>query len=121
MQQIDKGDKPRLTFFLSSSDDKKIIQIINHSTKTTASHHASNIVRATVENERCAQETETKTVVHVIIGLFFAFLSVRGTRTTLALMLSRGTVNTNVLVMTPLLIWATGWVKVPAKTEFLIS
>ena len=36
-------------------------------------------------------------------------------------MLSRGTVNTNVLVTTRLLIWATGWVKVPAKTEFLIS
>ena len=69
MQQIDKGDKPPLTFFLSNSDDKKIIQIINHSTKTTASHHANNSVRDAVENERCAQETETKSVVHVIIIL----------------------------------------------------
>ena len=31
MQEIDKGDKPPLTFFLSTSDDKKFIQIINHS------------------------------------------------------------------------------------------
>ena len=69
MQQIDKGDKPRLTFFLSTSDDKKIIQIINHSTKTTASHHANNSVRDTVENEQCAQEAETKSVVHLILIL----------------------------------------------------
>lgn len=45
MQQIDKGDKPLLTFFLATSDDKKFIQIINHSTKTTASHHANNSFR----------------------------------------------------------------------------
>ena len=31
MQEIDKGDKPPLTFFFSTSDDKKFIQIINHS------------------------------------------------------------------------------------------
>ena len=51
MQHIDKGDKPLLTFFLSTSDDKKFIQIINHSTKTTASHLAKNSIRDTVENE----------------------------------------------------------------------
>ena len=48
---------------------RSISQIINHSTKTTASHHANNSVRDTVENERCARETETKSVVHVIILL----------------------------------------------------
>ena len=69
MQQIDKGDKPPLTFFLSTSDDKKFIQIINHSTKTTASDHANNSVRDTVEIEWCARETETKSVVPVIIIL----------------------------------------------------
>ena len=69
MQQIDKGDKPLLTFFLSISDDKKIIQIINHSMKTMASHHGNNSIRDTVENERCARETKTKSVVHIIIIL----------------------------------------------------
>ena len=69
MQQIYTGDKPPLTFFLSTSDDKKIIQVINHSTKTMVSHHANNSVRDTFENERCAQETETKSVVHIIIIL----------------------------------------------------
>ena len=69
MQQIDTGDKPPLTLFLSTSNDKKIMQAIKHSTKTMASHHANNSVRNTFENERCAQDTETKSVVHIIIIL----------------------------------------------------
>ena len=44
MKQADKSDKSHLTFGSSTSDDEKIIKVVDHGMKTAASRHANNSV-----------------------------------------------------------------------------
>ena len=66
MKQIDKSDKPLLTFSFSVFYDKKI-KLIDHSVETRAWHHSlsNNCVRKSVEDQ-CAGKTEIQSVIHVI-------------------------------------------------------
>ena len=67
MKQADKSDKSYLPFGSSTSDDEKIIKVVDHSMKTAASHHANNSVRGSVKNRWGAKETERESVIHVIV------------------------------------------------------
>ena len=59
MKQADKSDKSHLTFGSSTSDDEKIIKVVDHGMKTAASHHANNGVR----DRWGAKETERESVI----------------------------------------------------------
>ena len=63
MKQVDKSDKSHLTFGSSTSDEEKIIKVVDHGMKTAASHHANNSVR----DRWGAKETERESVIHVIV------------------------------------------------------
>ena len=67
MKQADKSDKSHLTFGSSTSDEEKIIKVVDHGMKTAASHHANNSVRGSVKNRWGAKETERESVIHVIV------------------------------------------------------
>ena len=63
MKQADKSDKSHLTFGSSTSDEEKIIKVVDHGMKTVSSHHANNSVR----DRWVAKETEGESVIYVIV------------------------------------------------------